>query len=137
MCYIMKNYWEGLPTHEVAQMLTVLKERVTQERKVPSVRAAVADGLAVILENAISHPTMEAVLPEIGPSLLHDRSALVRAASVNLLHVISQCRSIATQLVVSHEELYLSLVSEHALSHCEWVVKEAGVSRSNTVSTDV
>jgi hypothetical protein len=131
-CFIMKTYWDILPTHEVAQLLATLKARVTHEKRSPTVRAAVAEGLSVILENAATHPTMEVVLPEMGSSLLHDRSAIVRAASVSLLQTIAQCRAISTQVVVPHEELYLSVVSEYALSHSEWAEKEVGANKSKS-----
>merc|ERR1719183_960226 len=79
----------------------------------------------VILANASTHHTMEVVLPEIGPNLLHDRSPIVRAAFANLLDVIASCRAIPTQHVVPHEELYMSLASEHAQSVAEWTEREA------------
>lgn len=123
-CLIMKNFWDFLPTHEKAQLLNVLKDRCINEKKSPSVRAAVADGIATLLENPLTHPTMEGVLHEVGPSLLHDRSPIVRSSFVTLMATISQCRAIPTQRVVSHEELYLSLVGEHALSQADWAEKE-------------
>jgi hypothetical protein len=137
----VKNYFEIIPQHEVAQLLNALRNRCTHERKTPNVRAALAEGLGVILEEAETHPTISAILPDTR-NLLHDRSPLVRASFVNLLKVIGQCRAIHTHDIVPHEELFVQLVIEHALSQAERVEKEiaqAGSKRGNStvVATDV
>ena len=91
--------------YEVAQLLTVLKDKCAHDKKSVAVRTALVEGLMVILANASTHHTMEVVLPEIGPNLLHDRSPIVRATFANLLETIASCRAIPTQHVVPHEEL--------------------------------
>lgn len=118
VCVILKNYWDMMPPTETAELLTVLMNRCAKDRKAPLVRAAVAEGFGWILENALSHPTMAAVLPQLG-DLLSDRAPVVRAAFVGLLNAVSCCRGVSVGAVVNNESLLLRLASEHAEGQAE------------------
>eukprot|EP00419_Tripos_fusus_P024197 CAMPEP_0172698974 /NCGR_PEP_ID=MMETSP1074-20121228/29839_1 /TAXON_ID=2916 /ORGANISM="Ceratium fusus, Strain PA161109" /LENGTH=1280 /DNA_ID=CAMNT_0013520087 /DNA_START=41 /DNA_END=3884 /DNA_ORIENTATION=+ len=122
LCVILKNYWEMLPTSEIAELLTVLMNQCARDKKAPMVRAAVAEGLSWVLENVLSHPTMGAVLPNL-TDLLNDRSPIVRAAFVKLLQVVSQCRVLNVNNFVNHEQLLLRLASEHTEGQAERLQK--------------
>jgi len=117
-CIILKNYWDALPPSEVAELLTVLMNKCAHDKKAPLVRAAVADGFGWILDNALSHPTMAAVLPQAA-ELLNDKSPMVRAAFVHLLSRLSHCRGISVHQVVNNEALLLRLASEHTEGQAE------------------
>jgi len=118
VCVILKNYWDMMPPSETAELLTSLYTRCARDRRAPMVRAAVCEGFGWILQNALSHPTMAAVLPNLG-ELLNDRSPLVRAAFVNLLDAVSQCRGVSVSNVVKTDDLFLRLSCEHTEGQAE------------------
>lgn len=118
-CQIMKDYWDLIPNQACAQLLTVIKDQCVRDRRAPAVRAAVADGFVHILENPCTFPAMEVILSEVGPKLLHDRSALVRSAFAGLLNTVSRCRGISRDKIASHDDILLALSAEHATSLAE------------------
>jgi len=117
-CLTLKNYWDALPPAEVAELLTVLMNKCSHDKKAPAVRAAVAEGFSFILQNALSHPTMAAVLPQTN-HLLNDRSPIVRRAFIDLLGAVGKCRGVQVQQVVKNEDLLLRLAAEHAEGQAE------------------
>jgi len=111
-CVVLKNYWGMLPSGEIVELLTELVNKCSRDQKAPLVRAAVCDGFAVLLQNAESHPSMGAVLSQFS-DFLNDRSPIVRAAFVNLLGKVSNCRAISTANIVNNEDLLVRISSEH------------------------
>ncbi|CAK0798600.1 unnamed protein product [Prorocentrum cordatum] len=112
-CVVLKNYWDIIPPADIADMLTILMDKCSHDKKAPAVRAAVLEGFGCILDNALSHPTMAAVLPQTA-ELLNDRSPVVCAAFVGLLNIVSQCRGVSVTNVVGNEALLTRLAHAHA-----------------------
>eukprot|EP00928_Gymnodinium_smaydae_P022979 TRINITY_DN19136_c0_g1_i2.p1 TRINITY_DN19136_c0_g1~~TRINITY_DN19136_c0_g1_i2.p1 ORF type:complete len:1184 (+),score=254.36 TRINITY_DN19136_c0_g1_i2:747-4298(+) len=117
-CNSLKNYWGMLPPGEIAKVIAILLDKNARDSKAPLVRASVAEGLASIVSNALSHPSLSAVLPQLAV-LLHDRSPIVRASFVRLLDKVGECRSIYVHSIVTNEELLVRLAAEHAEAQAE------------------
>mmetsp|Transcript_96914 Transcript_96914/g.294220 ORF Transcript_96914/g.294220 Transcript_96914/m.294220 type:complete len:851 (-) Transcript_96914:70-2622(-) len=111
-----------LPPAEIAELLAVLMNKCAHDKKAPMVRAAVAEGFGWILKNALSHPTMAAVLPQMS-ELLNDRSPIVRAAFIDLLTAVSECKGVSVCNMVSNDDLLLRLASEHTEGQAERLQK--------------
>lgn len=131
---ILKNYWDMMPSSEIAELLTLLRDQCSHDRRSPTVRAAVAEGFSWIVQNPMSHPTMVAVLPALA-DLLNDRSPLVRAAFVNLLQTIAVCKGISVNSIVSNDALLLRLAAEHTEGQMERLQK--GLQKKQAGNSDV
>jgi hypothetical protein len=118
-CLVLKSFWDYIPKHECAQLLTIMKDQCAADKKSSAVRAAIVEGFECLLENPCTHPTMEVVLSEVGRNFFLDRSPVVRSAFAHLLGKLSQCRTISMQKVVSQEEILHGLVIEQALSSAD------------------
>ncbi|KFP23537.1 Condensin-2 complex subunit G2, partial [Colius striatus] len=81
---ITSKYWEMIPPTILADLLKKLIGDLACDSASADVRCAVFKCLPVILENKLSHPLLEELLPAVKQSL-HDNSEKVRVAFVDML----------------------------------------------------
>uniref|UniRef100_A0A8C5WZI8 Non-SMC condensin II complex subunit G2 n=1 Tax=Laticauda laticaudata TaxID=8630 RepID=A0A8C5WZI8_LATLA len=81
---ITYKYWEMIPAVMLAQLLKTLIEDLAFDASSADVRCAVFKCLPVILDNILSHPLLEQLLPILKYNL-HDNSEKVRVAFVDML----------------------------------------------------
>ncbi|XP_065522861.1 condensin-2 complex subunit G2 [Lathamus discolor] len=81
---ITSKYWEMIPPTILADLLNKLIGELACDTTSADVRCSVFKCLPVILDNKLSHPLLEQLLPTVGRSL-HDNSEKVRVAFVDML----------------------------------------------------
>ncbi|NXG41011.1 CNDG2 protein, partial [Psilopogon haemacephalus] len=81
---ITSRYWEMIPPVVLADLLKKLTGELSCDVTSPDVRSSVFKCLPIILDNKLSHPLLEQLLPAVRNSL-HDSSEKVRVAFVDML----------------------------------------------------
>ncbi|NXN07189.1 CNDG2 protein, partial [Indicator maculatus] len=81
---ITSRYWEMIPPAVLADLLKKLTEELACDTASADVRSCVFKCLPIILDNKLSHPLLEQLLPAVRNSL-HDSSEKVRVAFVDML----------------------------------------------------
>ncbi|KAM6375228.1 condensin-2 complex subunit G2 [Alca torda] len=81
---ITSKYWEMIPPTILAELLKKLTEGLACDITSADVRCSVFKCLPLILDNKLSHPLLEQLLPAVKHSL-HDNSEKVRVAFVDML----------------------------------------------------
>uniref|UniRef100_A0A8B9F4M7 Non-SMC condensin II complex subunit G2 n=1 Tax=Amazona collaria TaxID=241587 RepID=A0A8B9F4M7_9PSIT len=81
---ITSKYWEMIPATVLADLLNKLIGELACDTTSADVRCSVFKCLPVILDNKLSHPLLEQLLPTVRHSL-HDNSEKVRVAFVDML----------------------------------------------------
>ncbi|NXE05521.1 CNDG2 protein, partial [Lophotis ruficrista] len=81
---ITSKYWEMIPPTILADLLKKLTGELTCDITSADVRCSVFKCLPIILDNKLSHPLLEQLLPAAKHSL-HDNSEKVRVAFVDML----------------------------------------------------
>ncbi|OXB53397.1 hypothetical protein ASZ78_013371, partial [Callipepla squamata] len=81
---ITSKYWEMIPPAVIADLLKKLIEELACDVTSADVRCSVFKCLPITLDNKLSHPLLEQLLPTVIHSL-HDNSEKVRVAFVDLL----------------------------------------------------
>ncbi|XP_010584056.1 PREDICTED: condensin-2 complex subunit G2 [Haliaeetus leucocephalus] len=81
---ITSKYWEMIPPTLLADLLKKLIGELTCDITSADVRCSVFKCLPIILDNKLSHPLLEQLLPAVKHSL-HDNSEKVRVAFVDML----------------------------------------------------
>ncbi|XP_009896923.2 condensin-2 complex subunit G2 [Dryobates pubescens] len=81
---ITSRYWEMIPSAVLADLLKKLTGELACDATSADVRSSVFKCLPVILDNKLSHPLLEKLLPAVRNSL-HDSSEKVRVAFVDML----------------------------------------------------
>ncbi|XP_009070738.1 PREDICTED: condensin-2 complex subunit G2, partial [Acanthisitta chloris] len=81
---ITSKYWEMIPPTILAELLKKIIEELAFDVASADVRCSVFKCLPIILDNRLSHPLMEQLLPVTKHSL-HDSSEKVRVAFVEML----------------------------------------------------
>ncbi|XP_006018613.1 condensin-2 complex subunit G2 isoform X2 [Alligator sinensis] len=89
---ITSKYWEMIPATIIADLLNKLIGDLAFDVTSADVRCSVFKCLPIILENALSHPLLEQLLPAVKYSL-HDNSEKVRVAFVDMLLKIKAARA--------------------------------------------
>ncbi|XP_019386175.1 PREDICTED: condensin-2 complex subunit G2 [Crocodylus porosus] len=89
---ITSKYWEMIPATIIADLLNKLVGDLAFDVTSADVRCSVFKCLPIILENALSHPLLEQLLPAVKYSL-HDNSEKVRVAFVDMLLKIKAARA--------------------------------------------
>jgi hypothetical protein len=84
VCRVLSVYLELLPLHTATAFLGLLIKDLASDSGAASVRVAVLRGLAVVLDNHVSHPLLASRLPLLADRI-HDTSESVRAAMADLL----------------------------------------------------
>ncbi|NXN84882.1 CNDG2 protein, partial [Bombycilla garrulus] len=81
---ITAKYWEMIPSRVLADLLKKITEDLACDVTSDDVRCSVFKCLPIILDNQLSHPLLEQLLPVTKYSL-HDKSEKVRVAFVEVL----------------------------------------------------
>ncbi|XP_072710799.1 condensin-2 complex subunit G2 isoform X1 [Ciconia boyciana] len=81
---ITSKYWEMIPPIILADLLKKLTGELACDITSADVRCSVFKCLPIILDNKLSHPLLEQILPAVKHSL-HDNSEKVRVAFVDML----------------------------------------------------
>ncbi|XP_054049064.1 condensin-2 complex subunit G2 isoform X2 [Rissa tridactyla] len=81
---ITSKYWEMIPPTILADLLKKITEELAYDITSADVRCSVFKCLPFILDNRLSHPLLEQLLPAVKHSL-HDNSEKVRVAFVDML----------------------------------------------------
>ena len=90
---VLSVYMELLPLHTTTSFLGLLINNLSMDAASAAVRAAVLRGLAVVLDNHISHPLLAQRLPLLGDRM-HDSSESVRVAMAELLLKVRSVKAI-------------------------------------------
>uniref|UniRef100_A0A8C5HNM8 Non-SMC condensin II complex, subunit G2 n=1 Tax=Gouania willdenowi TaxID=441366 RepID=A0A8C5HNM8_GOUWI len=91
VCKILARSWELLPPVIITDFLKKLME-LAADSSSPDVRCSVFKCLPIVLENALSHPLLEKLLPTLKYSL-HDTSEKVRIAFLDMLIKVKAVRA--------------------------------------------
>ncbi|XP_054847532.1 condensin-2 complex subunit G2 [Eublepharis macularius] len=86
------KYWELIPASVLADLLQKLIEDLAFDTSSADVRCSVFKCLPIILDNVLSHPLLEQLLPALKYNL-HDNSEKVRVAFVDMLLKIKSVRA--------------------------------------------
>uniref|UniRef100_A0A8C9EM17 Non-SMC condensin II complex subunit G2 n=1 Tax=Pavo cristatus TaxID=9049 RepID=A0A8C9EM17_PAVCR len=81
---ITSKYWEMIPPTVIADLLKKLIEELACDVTSADVRCSVFKCLPITLDNKLSHPLLEQLLPAVKHSI-HDNSEKVRVAFVDML----------------------------------------------------
>ncbi|NXP54251.1 CNDG2 protein, partial [Heliornis fulica] len=81
---ITSKYWEMIPATILADLLKKITGELTCDVTSADVRCSVFKCVPIILDNKLSHPLLEQLLPAVKHSL-HDNSEKVRVAFVDML----------------------------------------------------
>ncbi|XP_063777980.1 condensin-2 complex subunit G2 [Pseudophryne corroboree] len=83
-CKITAKYWEVIPPSVLADLMKRILGDLAADVSSADVRCSVFKSLTILLENKLSHPLLEQMLPTLKNSL-HDNSEKVRVAFVDML----------------------------------------------------
>ncbi|NWH80528.1 CNDG2 protein, partial [Piaya cayana] len=89
---ITSKYWEMIPPPILTDLLKKLTGELAYDITSADVRCSVFKCLPIILDNKLSHPLLEQLLPAVKYSL-HDNSEKVRVAFVDMLLKIKATRA--------------------------------------------
>ncbi|XP_047185825.1 condensin-2 complex subunit G2 isoform X1 [Scophthalmus maximus] len=92
VCKILAKCWELLPPIIITDFLKKLVMELSADISSPDVRCSVFKCLTIVLDNALSHPLLEKLLPTLKYSL-HDNSEKVRTAFLDMLIKVKAVRA--------------------------------------------
>ncbi|MEE6467251.1 hypothetical protein FKM82_007176 [Ascaphus truei] len=92
VCKITAKYWEMMPPLILTDLLKKVVLDLASDASSADVRCSVFKCLPILLDNKLSHPLLEQMLPAIKHSL-HDNSEKVRVAFVDMLLKIKAVRA--------------------------------------------
>ncbi|XP_026123557.1 condensin-2 complex subunit G2 [Carassius auratus] len=108
VCSVLGRCWEVIPSTVITDLLEKLILQLANDTSSPDVRCSVFMCISIILDNSLSHPLMEKLLPALKSSL-HDSSEKVRVAFVGMLLKIKAVRAAKFWKVCSLEHLLARL----------------------------
>uniref|UniRef100_A0A672RXJ0 Condensin-2 complex subunit G2 n=1 Tax=Sinocyclocheilus grahami TaxID=75366 RepID=A0A672RXJ0_SINGR len=108
VCSVLARCWEVIPSTIITDLLEKLILQLANDTSSPDVRCSVFMCMSIILDNSLSHPLMEKLLPALKSSL-HDSSEKVRVAFVGMLLKIKAVRAAKFWKVCSLEHLLARL----------------------------
>ncbi|XP_048040750.1 condensin-2 complex subunit G2 isoform X1 [Megalobrama amblycephala] len=108
VCSVLGRCWEVIPSTVITDLLEKLILQLANDTSSPDVRCSVFMCMSIILDNSLSHPLMEKLLPALKSSL-HDSSEKVRVAFVGMLLKIKGVRAAKFWKVCSLEHLLARL----------------------------
>lgn len=111
VCRVLNEYWELIPAAVTAGYIKQLAGELAVDGASPAVRAAVAEALAALVDNALAQPLLKAVLPQLEP-MLYDASARVRCAFADLLLALRGIRALRWHDVVAPQRLLDVMASD-------------------------
>eukprot|EP00064_Thunnus_orientalis_P018796 superscaffoldBa00004453_g18902 len=92
VCKILAKCWELLPPTVITDFMKKLMMELAADTSSPDVRCSVFKCLTIVLDNALSHPLLEKLLPTLKYSL-HDTSEKVRTAFLDMLIKVKAVRA--------------------------------------------
>uniref|UniRef100_A0A3B3BD34 Non-SMC condensin II complex, subunit G2 n=1 Tax=Oryzias melastigma TaxID=30732 RepID=A0A3B3BD34_ORYME len=108
VCKILAKYWELLPPAIITDFLKKLVTELAADSSSPDVRCSVFKCLPLVLDNHLSHPLLEKLLPTSKYSL-HDNSEKVRIAFLDMLIKVKAVRAAKFWDVCSMDHLMARL----------------------------
>ncbi|XP_068604177.1 condensin-2 complex subunit G2 [Brachionichthys hirsutus] len=114
VCKILAKCWELLPPAIIADFLKKLVVELAADSSSPDVRCSVFKCLTIVLDNTLSHPILEQLLPTLKYSL-HDNSEKVRTAFLDMLIKVKAMRAAKFWDVCKMDHLLARLAID---SHC-------------------
>ncbi|XP_023694476.1 condensin-2 complex subunit G2 [Paramormyrops kingsleyae] len=108
VCKIVAKYWEVIPPSILADFLKKLVTELAADINSADVRCSVFKCMTLILDNNLSHPLLEQLLPALKNGL-HDNSEKVRVAFVDMLLKIKAVKAAKFWKVCSMEHLLARL----------------------------
>ncbi|XP_022622896.1 condensin-2 complex subunit G2 isoform X1 [Seriola dumerili] len=116
VCKILAKCWELLPPTIITDFLKKLVMELAADTSSPDVRCSVFKCLTIVLDNALSHPLIEKLLPTLKYSL-HDNSEKVRTAFLDMLIKVKAVRAAKFWDVCSMDHLLARLATDsHSVS---------------------
>ncbi|XP_017261883.1 condensin-2 complex subunit G2 isoform X2 [Kryptolebias marmoratus] len=116
VCKILAKCWELLPPTVITDFLKKLVVELAADCSSPDVRCSVFKCLPLVLDNPLSHPLLEKLLPTLKYSL-HDKSEKVRTAFLDLLIKVKAVRAAKFWDVCNMDHLLARLaIDSHSVS---------------------
>ncbi|XP_030612385.1 condensin-2 complex subunit G2 isoform X3 [Archocentrus centrarchus] len=116
VCKILAKCWELLPPTIITDFLKKLVVELAADSSSPDVRCSVFKCLTIVLDNALSHPLLEKLLPTVKYSL-HDNSEKVRIAFLDMLMKVKAVRAAKFWDVCNMDHLLARLaIDSHSVS---------------------
>lgn len=111
VCKITSKYWEMMPPTILIDLLKKVTGELAFDTSSADVRCSVFKCLPIILDNKLSHPLLEQLLPALKYSL-HDNSEKVRVAFVDMLLKIKAVRAAKFWKICPMEHILVRLESD-------------------------
>ncbi|KAK7801104.1 hypothetical protein U0070_022767 [Myodes glareolus] len=108
VCKITCKYWEMMPPTILVDLLKKVTGELAFDTSSADVRCSVFKCLPILLDNKLSHPLLEQLLPPLRYSL-HDNSEKVRVAFVDLLLKIKAVRAAKFWKICPMEDILVRL----------------------------
>ncbi|XP_032499101.1 condensin-2 complex subunit G2 isoform X6 [Phocoena sinus] len=111
VCKITSKYWEMLPPTILIDLLKKVTAELAFDTSSADVRCSVFKCLPIILDNKLSHPLLEQLLPTL-KYCLHDNSEKVRVAFVDMLLKVKAVRAAKFWKICPMEHILVRLESD-------------------------
>ncbi|XP_020741838.2 condensin-2 complex subunit G2 isoform X3 [Odocoileus virginianus] len=111
VCKITSKYWEMMPPTILIDLLKKVTEELAFDLSSADVRCSVFKCLPIILDNKLSHPLLEQLLPAL-KYCLHDNSEKVRVAFVDMLLKVKAVRAAKFWKICPMEHILARLESD-------------------------
>ncbi|XP_036103386.1 condensin-2 complex subunit G2 isoform X2 [Molossus molossus] len=111
VCKITSKYWEMMPPTILVDLLKKVTGELAFDTSSADVRCSVFKCLPMILDNRLSHPLLEQLLPALKYSL-HDSSEKVRVAFVEMLLKVKAVRAAKFWKICPMEHILVRLESD-------------------------
>ncbi|XP_070279657.1 condensin-2 complex subunit G2 isoform X3 [Myotis yumanensis] len=111
VCKITSRYWEMMPPTILIDLLKKVTGDLAFDASSADVRCSVFKCLPIILDNKLSHPLLEQLLPALKYSL-HDNSEKVRVAFVEMLLKVKAIRAAKFWKICPMEHILVRLESD-------------------------
>ncbi|KAM9839257.1 condensin-2 complex subunit G2 [Aulostomus maculatus] len=116
VCKILAKCWELLPPAIITDFLKKLTTELASDTSSSDVRCSVFKCLSIVLDNTLSHPLLEKLLPTLKYSL-HDNSEKVRTAFLDMLIKVKAVRAAKFWDICNTDHLLARLASDsHSVS---------------------
>ncbi|KAI5775111.1 NCAPG2 [Gulo gulo luscus] len=111
VCKITSKYWEMMPPTILIDLLKKVTGELAFDTSSADVRCSVFKCLPIILDNKLSHPLLEQLLPALKYSL-YDNSEKVRVAFVDMLLKVKAVRAAKFWKICPMEHILVRLESD-------------------------
>ncbi|XP_049717835.1 condensin-2 complex subunit G2 [Elephas maximus indicus] len=111
VCKITSKYWEMMPPTILIDLLKKVTGELAFDTSSAEVRCSVFKCLPIVLDNKLSHPLLEQLLPTLKYSL-HDNAEKVRVAFVDMLLKIKAVRAAKFWKICPMEHILVRLETD-------------------------